>query len=87
MQYLKVFKRWRQSKKTGKLVRNDLKIAYQRNPEHLGESWEAFLKSDLPVTLRKTSVKEPKAKVKVCRYADKEYIENVRRQAPTYLAI
>ena len=42
--YLKVFKRWRQSKKTGQPVRNDLRVAHRKNPEHLDESWEAFLK-------------------------------------------
>jgi hypothetical protein len=42
--YLKVFKRWRQSKKTGGPVRDDLRVAYKKNPEHLAESWDAFLK-------------------------------------------
>jgi hypothetical protein len=42
--YLKVFKTWRQSKKTGGPVRDDLRVAYRRFPEHLAESWEAFLK-------------------------------------------
>jgi hypothetical protein len=42
--YLKVFKTWRQSKKTGGPVRDDLRVAHKKYTEHLAESWEAFLK-------------------------------------------
>jgi hypothetical protein len=42
--YLKVFKTWRQSKKTGGPIRDDLRVAHKKYPEHLAESWEAFLK-------------------------------------------
>jgi hypothetical protein len=82
--YLKVFKTWRQSKKTGGPARDDLRVAYRKFPEHLAESWEAFLKKCAAGNI---SVKEPKAKKeKVCILADKKYIDNVRKEVLIYLA-
>ena len=60
LQYLKDFKRWRQSKKTGRPVRENLEAAFRRKPEHLEESWEAFLKKcaagDITEDIRKRTV-------------------------------
>jgi hypothetical protein len=88
MQYLKVFKRWRQSKKSGKSVRNDLKVAYQRNPEHLGESWEAFLKKcaagDITEDIRKRTEGKGKS-LYICRQRVHRECTKTNSDIPCYI--
>jgi hypothetical protein len=88
LQYLKVFKRWRQSKKTGRPVRDDLEAAFRRKPEHLDESWEAFLKKcaagDITEDIRKRTAGKEKS-LYICRQKVHRECTKISSNIPCYI--